>query len=43
MAKTVVPSGKTFDLQLKQLSLREVMEMKKKNSKLNLDTDALYS
>lgn len=37
MAKSVVPSGKIFDLLLKR------REMKKENSKLNLDTDAWYS
>lgn len=40
MAKCVVPSGKTFDLLLKPLSWREAMEMKKEDSKLNLDMDA---
>lgn len=43
MAKPVVPSGKIFDLLLKRISLRGAREMKKENSKLNLDTDAWYS
>ncbi len=43
MAKSVVPSGKIFDLILKRISLREAREMKKENSKLYLDTDAWYS
>ncbi len=43
MAKSVVPSGKIFDLILKRISLREAREMKKEISKLNLDTDAWYS
>ncbi len=43
MAKSVVPSGKIFDMLLKRISLREAREMKKENSKLNLDTDAWYS
>lgn len=43
MAKSVVPSGNIFGLILKRISLREAREMKKENSKLNLDTDAWYS